>query len=144
MLIKCPECGKEVSDKLKQCIHCGYPLRSNYTSVVNGKEYDLSFIFDDDYSYLYKVRDFVQITKCDIPTARQYIDKFINEKSLPPSFQVKAKVQQTDSHPKCPTCGSVNIRKISATSKVVGAIGFGLFSKTAKSQFECLDCKYKW
>ena len=25
-LIKCPECGKEISDKSKSCIHCGYPL----------------------------------------------------------------------------------------------------------------------
>lgn len=25
-LIKCPECGKEVSDKATACIHCGYPL----------------------------------------------------------------------------------------------------------------------
>lgn len=25
-LIKCPECGKEISDKSKQCIYCGYPL----------------------------------------------------------------------------------------------------------------------
>ena len=25
-LIICPECGKEVSDKSKECIHCGYPL----------------------------------------------------------------------------------------------------------------------
>lgn len=27
-LIKCPECGKEISDKAKNCIHCGYPLDS--------------------------------------------------------------------------------------------------------------------
>ena len=27
-LIKCPECGKEVSDKANACIHCGYPLIS--------------------------------------------------------------------------------------------------------------------
>lgn len=46
--------------------------------------------------------------------------------------------------PKCPTCGSTNISKISATKKLGGAIGFGLFSKTAKSQFECKDCGYKW
>lgn len=26
-LIKCPECGKEVSDKAPACIHCGYPLQ---------------------------------------------------------------------------------------------------------------------
>lgn len=25
-LIKCPECGNMVSDKVHQCIHCGYPL----------------------------------------------------------------------------------------------------------------------
>ena len=27
-LINCPECGKEVSDKATQCIHCGYPLNN--------------------------------------------------------------------------------------------------------------------
>lgn len=25
-LIKCPECGKEISDRAKACIHCGFPL----------------------------------------------------------------------------------------------------------------------
>lgn len=25
-LINCPECGKQISDKAKNCIHCGYPL----------------------------------------------------------------------------------------------------------------------
>lgn len=27
-LIKCPECGKEISDKADKCIHCGYPIES--------------------------------------------------------------------------------------------------------------------
>lgn len=31
-LIKCPECGKEVSDKSKTCVHCGYPLARNNTT----------------------------------------------------------------------------------------------------------------
>ncbi len=26
-LIRCPECGKDVSDKAPVCIHCGYPLQ---------------------------------------------------------------------------------------------------------------------
>lgn len=52
--------------------------------------------------------------------------------------------QQSSAQIKCPTCGSTNIKKISASRKLAGAIGFGLFSKTAKSQFECVDCKYKW
>ena len=28
-LIKCPECGKEISDASAACIHCGYPLNKN-------------------------------------------------------------------------------------------------------------------
>ncbi len=25
-MIKCPECGRDVSDRAEKCIHCGYPL----------------------------------------------------------------------------------------------------------------------
>lgn len=32
-LIKCPECGKEVSDKAQACIHCGYPLTNNLNQI---------------------------------------------------------------------------------------------------------------
>lgn len=27
-LINCPECGKQISDRSKSCIHCGYPLEA--------------------------------------------------------------------------------------------------------------------
>lgn len=30
-LIKCPECGKEISDKVSSCPNCGYPLGKNET-----------------------------------------------------------------------------------------------------------------
>lgn len=53
-LIKCPECGKEISDKAPACIHCGYPLSSTDIPTateaptkcedtilyINDKEYD--------------------------------------------------------------------------------------------------------
>lgn len=29
-LIKCPECGKEVSDSAKTCPNCGYPIAEDY------------------------------------------------------------------------------------------------------------------
>ncbi len=28
MLILCPECNKEISDKATVCVHCGFPIRS--------------------------------------------------------------------------------------------------------------------
>ena len=66
--------------------------------------------------------------------------------------QFKANLQQQESSKKveedntlrCPTCNSTKVKKISATSKVVGASMFGLFSKTARSQFKCEQCGYKW
>lgn len=46
-LIKCPECGGQVSDKAPTCIHCGCPLTSNIASKkfyvnINGRSYDMT------------------------------------------------------------------------------------------------------
>lgn len=45
---------------------------------------------------------------------------------------------------KCPTCSSTNVQRISSTAKVAGVVAFGIFSKTAKSQFKCGNCGYKF
>ena len=51
-LIKCPECGKEVSNKAKQCIHCGYPFDFECEHInknmckINGIEYDLTDVLE--------------------------------------------------------------------------------------------------
>lgn len=37
-LIKCPECGKEVSNKALACIHCGYPLEAKKESTATYQE----------------------------------------------------------------------------------------------------------
>lgn len=34
-LIKCPECGKDVSDKAPACIHCGYPFGQKESTLYN-------------------------------------------------------------------------------------------------------------
>lgn len=36
-LIKCPECGKEVSDTIKICPHCGYRIKKYNTKIRKGK-----------------------------------------------------------------------------------------------------------
>ena len=47
-LIKCPECGGQVSDKAPACIHCGYPLEKMNENVCkyNGMQYDLTPVID--------------------------------------------------------------------------------------------------
>ncbi len=33
-LIKCPECGQNVSDSATACIHCGYPLQKAKSELI--------------------------------------------------------------------------------------------------------------
>lgn len=46
--------------------------------------------------------------------------------------------------PKCPTCGSTNIKKISATKRYVSTGLFGLASSDLGHTQQCNDCGYKW
>ena len=68
------------------------------------------------------------------------VDSVSSQASVVTTKNVKSNVNT----PKCPTCNSTDIKKISAMSKVAGATMFGLFSKTARSQFCCNNCGYKW
>ncbi|MCM1262564.1 MAG: hypothetical protein NC313_07550 [Butyrivibrio sp.] len=79
---------------------------------------------------------------------KHYEDIYASEELKQFWEEEKAKsVEQTQINinvPKCPTCNSTDIKKISTMSKVAGATMFGLFSKTARNQFCCNNCGYKW
>ena len=56
-----------------------------------------------------------------------------------------AKTNNTQSNtPKCPTCGSTNVRHISTLNRAVSIGVFGLFSSKIGKNYECLNCKAKW
>ena len=57
---------------------------------------------------------------------------------------VDKKTVQEKHIPKCPICSSPNIHKISMSKRAVHGAMFGLFSKTARSQWECKNCGNKW
>lgn len=50
----------------------------------------------------------------------------------------------TSSKPKCPTCGSTNIKDISTLNRAVSVGMFGLASSKIGKTKECKDCGYKW
>ncbi len=56
----------------------------------------------------------------------------------------KNKIQEQKNAPKCPTCSSTNITRISTTSKIVNVAMFGLLGQKRKHQFKCKNCGYEW
>lgn len=58
--------------------------------------------------------------------------------------QEQIKKEKSSNIPKCPTCGSTNIRPISGTERAVSVIGLGLFSKKINKTYKCLNCKHTW
>lgn len=95
------------------------------------------------------------------------IEKISNEKSFieamielkekdPIEFQLKMsqfKTQtqqqesikaQSDNKPKCPTCGSTKLSKVSTASKANSVFMWGLLSQKVKKTWHCDNCKYEW
>lgn len=55
-----------------------------------------------------------------------------------------AQAQELLNKPKCPTCGSTNVEKISFGKKAVGGALFGLLSSDVRKSMHCKNCGYKW
>ena len=46
--------------------------------------------------------------------------------------------------PKCPTCGSTNVRKMGGVERGASIAAFGIFSKKINKTFKCGNCGYTW
>ena len=201
-LIKCPDCGKDVSTLAASCPNCGRPVekeiekeivvKDTYRESENPKYCPICAIeFNPGNGDRIVEKDGISVREykckwCDswiepLPTKydfQYYWDKWkelhrapfqtiLEEIAQNPLFDEEKRAmalknrerdedrnkriktynksqQEASTKPKCPTCGSTNIEKISTTTKVVGVAMLGLFSKTARSQFKCNSCGYKW
>ena len=144
-LIKCPECGKEISNKAKCCIHCGYPLdevsSNEYKDILtreclNEKE--------DTHNFSQKINssfDKINYTQKQPETLRDLVQKRDSETK---NIEIIESQPISKPVPKCPTCGSTNIEKISTTKKAVGFVAVGIFSSNFGKTMRCKQCGYKW
>lgn len=129
MLIICPECGKEISDKSTQCIHCGCPLGMTVDNdlilkqLKNGKNFTaISYVMKE--------------LEVDYEEAKRYVKTIVNNN--------KEIIDKSKNIPKCPTCQSTNIRKIGSGERVASVVGLGLFSRKINKTWMCNNCKHTW
>jgi len=56
----------------------------------------------------------------------------------------KQNQQNTINKPKCPTCSSYNVNKISGLESSTSIVMWGIFSKKINKTFKCENCGYTW
>ena len=88
---------------------------------------------------------FIKCPKCNqqlikLSTENKQLDKQVNE--------IKKEIQEYQENqsniPKCPTCGSTNVEKISTKKKAIGFVAVGVFSSNFGKTMHCKNCGYKW
>lgn len=57
---------------------------------------------------------------------------------------LRNEMQGKNNVPKCPTCQSTNLKKITVTSKAMNTALFGLFGTKRHKTFHCNNCGYEW
>ncbi len=124
----CPKCKNYICPK--ESLHDSEYYRNKSMQMVGNYSYATQILIDEEVSQSPKFNP-----NCTEGNAVAEFNKR-NEEIFKPKQDINT--------PKCPTCGSTNIKKISSVSKAAHGLAFGLFSKTARSQFECLNCHYKW
>ena len=138
------EYARQLIEKMRNEIAFSEEKFQNYNSMKNGNFWK-GFRFDK-YTQHASVEDVGFYSNF-----RKENEPF---KPFPPIDKEKARAytystpvvqkQESSNVPKCPTCQSTNIEKISLTSKVVGGALFGLFSSNVRKTMHCKNCGYKW
>ena len=141
-LIICPECKCEISDKAKNCVHCGYPISKykiqNYK--INQKEFDLSFILNDTILKVDKIKKVQDLTGYGLKESMNIVHDIYEEYDIRDSIAIQAnKTEIKEDKIKCPKCGSCNIQSTNrGFSLITGFIGSG-FPRNV-----CQKCGFKW
>lgn len=142
-LIKCPECGKEISDKSINCINCGFPINNNKTLVCPECNSDFVEYENDHGAYVCRMCAYCPVKIVDEKQYKiwrakadqenkTYLERIKNIKYSPSP-------QPQPSLPTCPKCGSTSI-----TTGARGVSGFWGFIGAGKTTNRCASCGYKW
>lgn len=133
----CPKCGNVtfIETKNEKCNCCNtnlLPTPYTMNEYLFGNSIDVNIdkkIFDE---YIKGNSQFDE----ELYRSRINKEKLLRQASLDK--------QREQNKPKCPTCGSTNVKHISTLNRAVSIGVFGLFSSKIGKNYECLHCKSKW
>ncbi|MCC8098701.1 MAG: hypothetical protein LIO78_01360 [Clostridiales bacterium] len=157
-LINCPECGKQISDKAANCIHCGFPLSdlkgtgTKYFLILclsGGNRANCAKLISE-YSSVGLARGLqicdsnkeeIVLSDSDISKIESARHRFegIGSTMRIACANSDAEIQLNERQISCPRCGSTSITTGQrGFSIVTGPIG------SSKTTNRCAKCGYKW
>lgn len=99
-------------------------------------------------SVLYCIFSLIASASSDIaknPEKYEAINKAKQEAQQKRIAELKRQAEEDKKYiPKCPTCGSTNVRPISGLNRAGSMFMWGIMSSKIGKTYECLNCKYKW
>lgn len=146
----CPVCGSVTNESIltgpeigKKCIFCDFDLQGT------GKDFDSFWKRSDDRQerrrLLKRLEETVReeyvygnpLFDKEKYEAREQADRERIERN-------KAGLNPLDNLPKCPTCGSTNLSRLSGVGMITMFGGFGVTDGNAGKTFQCNNCGYRW
>lgn len=173
-LIKCPECGKEISDRAPACIHCGYPLNApaaeTAPQAAENSLYQLILTGFDGNKKIKCIKAVMEATGMGLADAKTFVENtpsvirgltkenLENTKKMIESEGGRVSVKRDNEVVSCNNSFEGGALKVSDIDKVVcprcgssavvvGSRGFSLmtgFIGSGKTVNRCGKCGYKW
>lgn len=133
----CPRCGAiQCREAVKECIRCEIQL------IETPYDEDLYWDKESQKDTIDKIyEEYVYNNPLYDETAFKAREQRHKSIYLGDGIPLNSNKQNI---PKCPTCQSTNIQKLSTTSKVLGVGLLGLASKTVGKTMKCKSCGYHW
>lgn len=159
-LLKCPECGDQVSEYADKCQKCGCPIEiikrkqpkieGHIYTKINGLEYDVTKVVKllliyykkDDLNCIEK-KEAYEIIRKEFHITPHNFEKAFDEETMTVAeincAPIRQSAPQPSNVPHCPKCGSTSI---ATTNR--GYSFFTGFLGSGKPVNVCQKCGYKW
>ena len=125
----CMDCGQIIHKESTECQYCNSKNVSELNSNATMGDFIILRKISKDANF---IKSMMELHDTDII---EYTAKM---------SQFKQQVGENNNIPKCPTCGSTKLSKVSVTSKAGSVFMFGLLSQKVKKTWHCDNCGYEW
>lgn len=130
------------------CGYIGWLKDDCYSCPICGGNLEDTIISKDDYKIIDSISDDVQFLEAMIDLKKKDpIEYQLKMSQFKANLKQQEQVQESraeENKPRCPTCGSTNIQKISGTKRWFSTGLFGLASSDIGKSMCCKKCGYKW